>query len=302
MDFIREMAIREAMFNFLDHALDNSPDGCLSYRNVEAFWLGDERIVIQQTRGRGIHKPAGLSGALSIKTTFTPFGKEPPYKDMAGPDGFPRYKYEGSDPNFYTNVALRTCMEFRLPLVYFIAVRQGVFVPRYPVFIIGEDQNSLEFVVGWSSSEVGIDLARVTEVEKRYATRETNVRLHQPIFREQVLHAYGSSCAICQLKHTELLDAAHIISDSKPGGDPIVPNGIALCKIHHAAYDRNFLGINPDYRVEINEALLLEQDGPMLKHGLQDMHGARLRLPRSESQRPEKHRLAIRYEEFVGAN
>jgi putative restriction endonuclease len=33
------------------------------------------------------------------------------------------------------------------------------------------------------------------------------------------------------------------------------------------------MGIPPDYQVVINDELLDEIDGPMLKHGLQEMHG-----------------------------
>jgi putative restriction endonuclease len=104
------------------------------------------------------------------------------------------------------------------------------------------------------------------------------------------------------LKHTQLLDAAHIISDSKPNGDPVVPNGIALCKIHHAAYDRNLMGIRPDYQVVINSELLAEIDGPMLKHGLQEMHGKQLQLPRRPAAHPDKDRLEARYSEFRSAS
>ena len=69
---------------------------------------------------------------------------------------------------------------------------------------------------------------------------------------------------MCALGHRELLDAAHIIPDTDPRGLPVIQNGIALCKIHHAAYDRNILGIRPDYVVEIHQRLLDEIDGPML--------------------------------------
>ena len=62
------------------------------------------------------------------------------------------------------------------------------------------------------------------------------MRLHQPVFRAQVLQAYGA-CIICRLKHVDLLDAARILSDAD-GGQPVVTNGLAMCKIHHAAYDR----------------------------------------------------------------
>ena len=51
-------------------------------------------------------------------------------------------------------------------------------------------------------------------------------RLHQATFRERVLHAYRTSCAICRLRHRELLDAAHILPDGHPRGEPVVPNGL----------------------------------------------------------------------------
>ncbi|HEX5332141.1 MAG TPA: HNH endonuclease, partial [Cellulomonas sp.] len=59
----------------------------------------------------------------------------------------------------------------------------------------------------------------------------------------------------------------------------MVTNGLSLCKIHHSAYDANLMGITPDYAVRINKALLLEIDGPMLRHGLQEMHGRPIGIP-----------------------
>ena len=74
----------------------------------------------------------------------------------------------------------------------------------------------------------------LSPVEKAYAARIVQQRVHQPAFRAQVMLAYGGQCTVCSLKHPELLDAAHIIEDGKPGGDPVVTNGLSLCKIHHA--------------------------------------------------------------------
>jgi len=98
-----------------------------------------------------------------------------------------------------------------------------------------------------------------------------------------------------------LLDAAHILPDHHPQGDPIVPNGLALCKIHHAAYDSNILGIRPDCVVQLRGDVLVEIDGPMLRHGLQEMHGRGIHLPRSRADRPERSRLEERYEQFLAA-
>jgi len=74
-----------------------------------------------------------------------------------------------------------------------------------------------------------------------------------------------------------------------------------LCKIHHAAFDVNLLGITPDFVVRIDTALLAETDGPMLRHGLQEMDGRTLVLPVDKKQRPDRDRLATRYRRFLAA-
>ena len=135
------------------------------------------------------------------------------------------------------------------------------------------------------------------ELERKYATRQMIQRLHQGTFRERVLEAYREYCAICNLKHRELLDAAHIIPDNL-GGKPVVPNGLSLCKIHHAAFDQNIIGVTPDYKIHVREDILHEIDGPMLKHGIQEMHGNKLILPRSFTSRPNRDWLEERYEIF----
>ena len=78
----------------------------------------------------------------------------------------------------------------------------------------------------------------------------------------------------------------------------MVPNGLALCKLHHSAYDRNILGVRPDLVVEVQQRILDEIDGPMLRHGLQEMAGVRLTIPRSRDAQPDRARLTERYAEF----
>lgn len=57
------------------------------------------------------------------------------------------------------------------------------------------------------------------------------------MFRAQVMLACDLTCAICRLKYAEMLDAAHIIADCEAHGASPTPHGLALCKIHHAAFD-----------------------------------------------------------------
>jgi putative restriction endonuclease len=124
------------------------------------------------------------------------------------------------------------------------------------------------------------------------------VRLHQRAFRERVLEAYQRQCAFCRLRHDELLDAAHLIPDADPAGDPAVRNGVSLCALHHAAFDKYFIGIRPDYILEVREDLLKEKDGPTLAHAIQGMHHQKIVLPRRSEHLPAVDSLAMRYELF----
>ncbi|MDF1500081.1 MAG: HNH endonuclease [Anaerolineales bacterium] len=81
------------------------------------------------------------------------------------------------------------------------------------------------------------------------------------------------------MRHRQLLDAAHIIPDVEARGDPTVSNGLALCKLHHAAFDSFMIGISPDCEVFVWENILHEVDGPILVHSLQGWHGQAILLP-----------------------
>ena len=77
---------------------------------------------------------------------------------------------------------------------------------------------------------------------------------------------------------------------------------MALCKIHHAAYDATILGIRPNVVVEIRADLLEEIDGPMLEHGLKGRHGQRLMVvPTVRAERPDRDLLDERYSAFRAA-
>lgn len=102
--------------------------------------------------------------------------------------------------------------------------------------------------------------------------------------------------AVCALAHASLLDAAHINPDADPDGIAAVRKGLALCKIRHAEYDADILGISPDLVVDVRADILAEVDGPMLRHGLQELHGSRLHvIPRSPGNRPDRDLLDARW-------
>ncbi len=134
-----------------------------------------------------------------------------------------------------------------------------------------------------------------SDIKRRYAVRETRVRLHQARFRGRVLPAHGDRCAVCRLKEVRLLDAAHILGDAASGGEPEVPNGLSLCTIHHRAFDQDLVGVSSDYEVHVARRLLDEEDGPMLNL-LKGTHGSTIVVPRRQASRPDRERLAVRFD------
>ena len=276
-------------------------DGSLpiSSEEIREFRFEGDRFALMDPQ-RGIRKPAAFSAALSIRTVWRPEGVARPYEDAIGADGLVRYKWRGDDPDHAENRALRAAMTEGEPLVWFWGIAPAVYQAIFPVYLVGEERSSQQFVVATD----GLQHLRPTdspleEVLRRYLRSETVRRLHQPVFRSMIMRAYEMSCAVCALRHGELLDAAHIVEDRHELGVAAVRNGLALCKIHHAAYDARILGVSPDLVVQVRADILDETDGPLLEHGLKRLHGQPLRtVPRRASERPDRELLAVRFARF----
>lgn len=296
----RDAALRSALFAKLDELTARSPDGTV--RSAEVNTLQFEGRTFQVIGQRGIRSVAGLDAALSFTTVYRPPGVARPYEDGVGTDGLLRYKYRGTNPDDPDNRALREAMRRDLPMAYFAGVAPGVYVAHYPVYLVAEYPGQLEFAVAVDEAQRLLDIAHITPDQRAYSLQLTRRRLHQVQFRARVLRAYDGTCAMCRLRHPELLDAAHILPDTHPQGQPVVPNGLSLCKIHHAAYDKHIVGVRPDLVVEVRADILAEVDGPMLRHGLQELEGERLIVPRSRYDQPDESRLTTRYAEFRAAS
>ncbi len=298
--------VRARAFEFLRQQRDLHGE-VLSHSVLSQGFVFDGRRV-PLLGPQGIFKPAVLAEMpLSIMTKAVVEGVTPPYDDSLGADGFLRYRYRGTDPAHRDNVALRLAMHQGVPLVYLFGVTPGRYMPVWPVFIVRDHPEDLAFSVAVDAPYMPVlsdprpDLQSL-EARRAYVTAVTQRRVHQQGFRERVLQAYQTQCAICRLRHEELLEAAHILPDGHPRGEPIVPNGLALCKLHHAAFDRHILGITPALTVEVRLDILREADGPMLQHGLQAVHGTSIVTPRSVLLRPRAEFLAERYEMFRRAS
>ncbi len=115
-------------------------------------------------------------------------------------------------------------------------------------------------------------------------------RRRDPTFREKVLRAYQYRCGVCGHdlrlgRQTIGLEAAHIKWFQAQGPD-VVPNGIAMCSLHHKVFDLGAFAILPaSYQMVFSQHLNGSDDtaGRMLAY-----HGASLILPQSREYLPQE--------------
>jgi putative restriction endonuclease len=294
LDPTTQARLRLSAFAALETLID-SRGGFATYDELLNFELEGFRFPLIDAN-RGIRNPADFDATLSIVSSL-----DGPYDDHIGDDGILRYAHRQGDILGGDNKKLRVALDQKTPIILFEKPMKNVYVPILPAFVIDEDQGQRFFMIAtgeaaWRAYEQPADDA----LQKRYVAQTVQRRVHQPVFRARVILAYSSSCTICRLNHVELLDAAHIIPDRDAEGSAQVSNGLALCKIHHSAFDNNLIGISADFTVSVNKDVLAETDGPMLKHGIQEMHGVKLTLPKRRGDWPSREALHRRYSEFHG--
>ncbi|MFE9788661.1 HNH endonuclease [Nocardia salmonicida] len=300
MDLGDEHAFRSKIFQALRQLVDER-GGFVTRADLWGFKVGDEPIQLVD-RNRGIRNPQGLASTLSIMSK-----PGSPYEDEVVGDSLFTYDYREGPIDVGDNIKLRKSVETELPLILLRWMKVGPdirYLPIFPVYVVADDPTNRRVLLAIDESLRGVsDPQHLSETERRYVQRMTSQRLHQPQFRSRVLMAYGNRCAVCRLGRPQLLEAAHIISDGKEHGIADIPNGLSLCKIHHAAYDRNLMGISSDYRVHIGSVLAKADDeGPILKFGLQDMDNVQLTLPTKKAFYPAPERLAERFSEFMNGD
>lgn len=124
-------------------------------------------------------------------------------------------------------------------------------------------------------------------------------RRRDPAFREKVLLAYQYRCGVCghdlRLGNQTIgLEAAHIKWFQAQGPD-IVPNGLALCSLHHKIFDLGAFTILPEtYLMVFSQHLNGDDDTTkrMLAY-----NGARLTRPQSREYFPQTEFLEWHWKE-----
>lgn len=138
-----------------------------------------------------------------------------------------------------------------------------------------------------------IDIVQEVSAERKTVVLSIAQKLRNHSFKERVLTAYGNRCAFCDLQ-LKLVDAAHIVPVSEEGSDA-TSNGIALCALHHRAFDRALVTLNEDYQVLVNEnriddlrALGLDSGAHRFRQNLRTV----IRVPPARRDRPAPEHIA----------
>jgi len=127
-----------------------------------------------------------------------------------------------------------------------------------------------------------------TIVSVRKKIRDTN-------FRIRVLNAYAFRCATCGIQ-LKLVEAAHIVPVNHENSTDETRNGLALCALHHKAYDQALITINEDYSVMLNQQQIAKFTQLNLIDGLANFsHALRpiILLPPAVSDRPHTEYIRI---------
>nr|WP_224243330.1 HNH endonuclease [Hyalangium gracile] len=306
------MPVRLAAFQRLE-ALTRLHGPELDWELLRPGFVFRGETYLFATRAKGIFRPRQMRGsALSIKTIVPRGNREVPYDDAAEDSykGIFTYRLEGQDPRNHANQLLEQAYRQQTPLIYFLGTRPGRYKPLWPMYIADFNPQDLKCKVvklgtddlSWMAAsgpalhdaEAGADFIR-----RQYVTVQTKKRLHQALFRARVLHAYERRCAVCLLPHEPLLHAAHIRPDSDELGEATVQNGLALCLLHHGAFDADLMGIQPDGHIELSPTLREARGTPMNECAFQAFAGKRIYIPNRQEHQPSAQFLEERYHRFL---
>ena len=113
-------------------------------------------------------------------------------------------------------------------------------------------------------------------------------------FSHRIRTAYRNRCAICGLG-LDLIEGAHIVPVAWPGSSDETDNGLALCRNHHAAYDRGIISVSPQYEIQVStSARELNHLSALDRRWLDDLDGRLLTiLPTADRERPSPQNLTL---------
>lgn len=166
-----------------------------------------------------------------------------------------------------------------------------------PLHELGESEQTIEVLseVAENSTDVNEAAIEALNEPRKIAIRAVQIRVRAVTFPKRVLNAYNHACALCQLQ-LELVEAAHIIPITHPNSIDETHNGLALCTLHHRAYDNSLVTIDESYHILINEAELSRLQAAGRSGGRKmfiDGLKSPIRLPAQIKDRPQVQLIQI---------
>ncbi len=127
--------------------------------------------------------------------------------------------------------------------------------------------------------------------ELEWVLREVKRRIGQSDFRQTLIRAYGSRCAVTDCDVLDVLEAAHIdayagVHSNHPG------NGLLLRADIHALFDADLIAVDPS---TLSIALAKSIEGSSYAA----LQGRRLAVPKDASARPKAVALQRRWKQFL---
>lgn len=268
-------------------------------------------------KAKGIHKPAGLQYALSVRQSLGgPYADHDPVFHKDGSWTY-RYFQEQSDPakrdRQFTNVALLACKRDGVP-VGVLRQTKAKPSPRYLVMglaLVRDWDGGYSLLDGFAPSDAvsGSSTAAVagseavlldegfnpSSVEDARQWISTSIvrRQGQGKFRADVLEAYGYRCAISACNLPDALEAAHIFRYL--GADTnVITNGLLLRSDLHTLYDLGLIAIDAD-------AMTVMLAPRLTATSYASLAGVQVQLPRKIEHYPSAKALRMHAEWAKGA-
>ena len=131
----------------------------------------------------------------------------------------------------------------------------GIYLAYSEAMHRANERDLRRIVTAYQETRSGTGLRKSVSVAKRRIEVTHSQYVRSPQFRQAVLNAYGNRCAMCGIQ-LELIEAAHLVPHWHPQGFDVVPNGVALCTLHHKSLDTGLLYIDVDYSIRTNSVRL----------------------------------------------
>lgn len=271
--------------------LERNPTRFFTREDLAAFTVdGDPVDLLHSTVGTVA--PAGFDVPVSLTLPSAIFtdGLASGLDDA----GIVRYRSKNPNRSDRAHLGLLSALEARVPMVVFAPAGDGIFQAVFPVYLYRYLHHDRVFELDFNFAYLP-GLGAAPEYERRWTVRAARQRLHQAVFRRDVLRAYNHRCAVCGLGIVSLLDAAHIIPDREDSGIASATNGMALCKNHHAAFDADLLSVDAELIVHIEPSAINSALGDAEHHLLGNYDRRRLAvIPNNAALRPDPVFLAQR--------